>query len=139
MLSTKIKKCKHETLTLAVKMDILRQLDRRDKIVDLARSYNVGRAIIFDIRKNREKIEKICYVGRFGDRKPSNQKQGNIRRWKKPFIPGSCKNANEILLSQLIFYVKKLYFFIRKYIRKVTFGQVTGGLQNSKQDTEFTC
>lgn len=116
MLSTEIKKRKHETLTLAMKMDILRQLDRGDKIVDLARAYNVGRAIIFDIRKNREKIEKICYIGRFGDRNRQTIKTGEYQKMEEApyswFLQERQRNTPitaDILRQKALFFYQKIY------------------------------
>jgi hypothetical protein len=51
-------KRKHKTLS--AKLDIIRKLDKGEKLIDLAKECGVGRAKICDIRKNRQKIE--CFV-----------------------------------------------------------------------------
>jgi Mor family transcriptional regulator len=53
-------KPKHKTLTLIAKMEIIKKLDKGEKLINLAKEYGVGPATIYDIRKNREKIE--CFV-----------------------------------------------------------------------------
>ncbi|XP_022823355.1 jerky protein homolog-like [Spodoptera litura] len=54
------KKRKHETLSLVKKMEILRKLDSGENQMKLAGEYGVGRATIYDIKKNREKIENFA-------------------------------------------------------------------------------
>ncbi|XP_045505912.1 tigger transposable element-derived protein 2-like [Colias croceus] len=54
------KKRKHETLSLVKKMEILRKLNSGENQMKLAGEYGVGRAIIYDIKKNREKIENFA-------------------------------------------------------------------------------
>jgi Mor family transcriptional regulator len=36
------------------KAEIITKLDKGDKLIDLSKEYGVGRATIYDIRKNRE-------------------------------------------------------------------------------------
>lgn len=50
-------KRKHVTLTLKDKCDILKRLEKGDKILHLSKEFNVGRATIHDIKKNKAKIE----------------------------------------------------------------------------------
>lgn len=50
-------KRKHKTLTLVEKSEIIKKLLKGEKINDLASFYGVGRATIYDIKKNRDKIE----------------------------------------------------------------------------------
>lgn len=56
-------KRKHVTLTLDKKYEILKRLDKGDKILQLSKEYNVGRATIHDIRLKREKIESFYKSG----------------------------------------------------------------------------
>lgn len=58
-MADKTTKRKHESLSLAKKVEILRKLDSGQKKVRLAREYNIGRATIYDIKKNRNKIENF--------------------------------------------------------------------------------
>jgi hypothetical protein len=53
-------KHKHKTLTLSAKMEIIKKLDKDEKLINLAKQYGVGHATIYNIRKNRKKIE--CFV-----------------------------------------------------------------------------
>jgi Mor family transcriptional regulator len=47
-------KPKHKTL--GAKAEIMKKVDKGEKLINLAKEYGVGRATIYDIRKNREKI-----------------------------------------------------------------------------------
>jgi hypothetical protein len=51
-------KCKHKTLS--AKAEVIKKFDKCEKLINLAKEYGVGRATLYDIRKNREKIE--CFV-----------------------------------------------------------------------------
>jgi hypothetical protein len=48
---------KHKHKTLSAKAEIIKKLDKGEKLINLAKECGVGRAMIYDIRKNRE----ICY------------------------------------------------------------------------------
>jgi hypothetical protein len=54
-------KHKHKTLTLSAKAEIIKKLDKGGKLINLAKEYGVGRAMIYDIKKNREKIV-LCKI-----------------------------------------------------------------------------
>jgi hypothetical protein len=47
-------KRKPKTSTLKANADIIKNLDRGEKLINLAKDYGVGRATICDVRKNRE-------------------------------------------------------------------------------------
>jgi hypothetical protein len=49
-------KHKHKTLPLSAKAEIIKKLDRGEKLINLAKECGVGRATIYNIRKNRENI-----------------------------------------------------------------------------------
>jgi hypothetical protein len=51
-------KRKHKSLS--TKEEIIKKLDKVEKLVNLTKEYGVRRATIYDIRENREKIE--CFV-----------------------------------------------------------------------------
>jgi hypothetical protein len=51
-------KRKHKTLTLSARAEIIKKL--RLKLMNFAKEYGVGRATMYDIRKNTKKIE--CFV-----------------------------------------------------------------------------
>jgi hypothetical protein len=53
-------KGEHRNLTLSAKAIIIKKLDKGEKLINMAKKYDVGRATIYDSRKNREKIE--CFV-----------------------------------------------------------------------------
>jgi Mor family transcriptional regulator len=47
---------KRKQQTLIAKAEIIKKLDRGGKLINLAKEYGVGRATIYDIRKNRDRI-----------------------------------------------------------------------------------
>jgi hypothetical protein len=53
-------KRKLKILILSAKAEIIKKLDKGEKLINLATEYGVGCATIYDIRKNRKKIE--CFV-----------------------------------------------------------------------------
>jgi hypothetical protein len=44
-------------MTLCTKAEIIRKPDKHQKLINLVKEYDVGRAMIYDIRKNRENIK----------------------------------------------------------------------------------
>jgi hypothetical protein len=48
---------KHKTLS--AKAEIIKKLEKNWKLINLAEEYGVGRATIYDIRKNREKLSVL--------------------------------------------------------------------------------
>ncbi|KAK9744768.1 CENP-B N-terminal DNA-binding domain [Popillia japonica] len=70
------KKRKHETLSLVKKMEILRKLDSGENQMKLAGEYGVGRATIYDIKKNREKIENFANTADAGTSSRQTMKVG---------------------------------------------------------------
>jgi hypothetical protein len=53
-------KRKHKTLTLSAKTETIKKLGKGEKLINLAKEYGIGRAMIYVIRKNREK--SACFV-----------------------------------------------------------------------------
>jgi Mor family transcriptional regulator len=53
-------KHKNKTSTLSTEAEIIKELDKGEERINLAKEYGVGHAMIYNIRKNREKIE--CFV-----------------------------------------------------------------------------
>jgi hypothetical protein len=49
---------KHKTL--CAKAEIIKKLDKGEKLINLAKECGLGPATIYDVRKNTEKIE--CFV-----------------------------------------------------------------------------
>jgi Mor family transcriptional regulator len=44
-------KLKHKILTLSDKAEIIKKLDKGEKLINLAKEYGAGRVTIYDIRK----------------------------------------------------------------------------------------
>jgi hypothetical protein len=53
-------KRKHKNLTLSAKAEIIKKLEKGEELINLAKECGVGRATMYDIRINREKLE--CFV-----------------------------------------------------------------------------
>jgi hypothetical protein len=66
-------KCKHKTLTLSAKAEIIKKLDKGEKLANLAKEYGVGRAAIYEMRKSTED----CFV-KNTDSGPSDRQILNI-------------------------------------------------------------
>jgi hypothetical protein len=45
---------KHKASTLSVKAEIIKKLDKGENPINLATEYGVRRAMVYDIRENRE-------------------------------------------------------------------------------------
>jgi hypothetical protein len=79
---------KHRHKTSSARAEILEKLDKGEKLINLTEQYGVGRATIYDIRKNREKIE--CFV-KNTDNSPSYRqtlKSGEYLKLKMLFALG---------------------------------------------------
>ncbi|XP_041979219.1 jerky protein homolog-like [Aricia agestis] len=58
-MASQTQKRKHKALTIKEKCEILQRIDRSETMSKLAQEYGIGRATIFDIKKNRHKIEEF--------------------------------------------------------------------------------
>ncbi|XP_050547432.1 tigger transposable element-derived protein 2-like [Daktulosphaira vitifoliae] len=58
-MSSQVQKRKQKTLTIKEKYDILDRLNRNESFSSLASEYGVGRSIIYDIKKNHDKIKNF--------------------------------------------------------------------------------
>ncbi|KAK4882473.1 hypothetical protein RN001_005792 [Aquatica leii] len=58
MASTSVKR-KHKTLSLSEKWEIIKRIDRGETPSAISKEYDIGRPTVYDIVKNREKIEKF--------------------------------------------------------------------------------
>jgi uncharacterized protein YtpQ (UPF0354 family) len=47
-------KRKHKTLTLSAKAEVIKELQKVDKCINLVKEYGVGCSMIYDIRENTE-------------------------------------------------------------------------------------
>jgi Mor family transcriptional regulator len=61
---------KHKHKTLSAKAEIIKKLDKGEKFINLAKEYGVGSATIYDIKKDREKIESFV---KYTDSSPSDR------------------------------------------------------------------
>jgi hypothetical protein len=83
MMSSSDKR-KHEILTLGTKAKIIKKLDESGKLINLAKEHGVWSATIYDIRKNRGKIE--CSVKNTGS-SPSDRQTLYIELMNKNSQP----------------------------------------------------
>jgi hypothetical protein len=79
-------KRKHKTLS--AKAEIIKKLDNGEKLINLAKEYDVGCATIYDIRKNRGKFK--CFVKNI-DSGPSDR-----QTLKSGEYPGHPRDQNVI-------------------------------------------
>jgi hypothetical protein len=71
-------KCKHKTSS--AKAEVIKKLDKSEELINFVKEYGVGCATIYDMRKNREKIE--CFEQNT-DRGPSDRQTLNIELMNK--------------------------------------------------------
>lgn len=71
MASTSGVKRKHKTLNLSEKWEIIKRVDRGETPTAIAKVYDIGRPTIYDIVKNRDKIEEFM---KSVDDEPLNRK-----------------------------------------------------------------
>jgi hypothetical protein len=62
---------KRKLKTLSAKAEVIKKLDEGKTIFNLAKEHGVGRATVYDTRKNREKME--CFV-KYTDSGPSDRR-----------------------------------------------------------------
>lgn len=70
MASTSVKR-KHKTLGLSEKWEIIKRIHRGETPSAISKEYDIGRPTVYDIVKNREKIEKFI---KSVDDEPRNRK-----------------------------------------------------------------
>lgn len=94
-------KRKHETLNLTKKMEILRKLDNGANQKSLAAEYNVGRATIYDINKNRKRIEHYVNIAAAASGTTSRQtlRAGKYRRMEDELYVWFLKERSKRTLT----------------------------------------
>lgn len=109
-------KRKHQTLTLKIKMEILRKVDSGLKVSDIAKSYNVPRPTIYSIIKNREKIETFVKTADSGTGSRQTTRTGEYKQMEEAlyywFIQERRRNTP---ITADIFRQKALYFYENIY------------------------
>jgi|AKYZ01.1.fsa_nt_gi Tc5 transposase DNA-binding domain./DDE superfamily endonuclease./CENP-B N-terminal DNA-binding domain. len=126
-------KRKHKTLTLVEKSEIIKKLNKGEKINDLASFYGVGRATIYDIKKNRDKIEAFMHNL---DSKRSDRKV--IKTGEYPLIEDALytwflqeRSKHTPISGELI--KEKARFFYKEIMKKDDFRASSGWLDKFKK------
>lgn len=111
-----VTKRKHTTLSLDLKMEMLKKLDKGEKICDLAKFYGVGRATIHDIRQNRKKIEDFFNISCAGPSKRQTLKAPEYPKVEEAlytwFLQERARHtpiSGEMLCQKAKFFYNKLH------------------------------
>ncbi|XP_023214935.1 jerky protein homolog-like [Centruroides sculpturatus] len=126
-------KRKHKTLTLRVKAEIIKKIDKGEKLTDLAKYYDVGRATIHDIKKNRDKIE--CYVNssNFGSGDRQTLKSGDYPEVEEALYAWFLQQRNKHAPISGEIIRKKAKYFYKQITNKDDFRASEGWLTNFKK------
>lgn len=126
------KKRKHQTLTLKIKMEILRKVDSGLKVTDIAKSYKVPRPTIYSIIKNRGKIETFVKTADSVTGSRQTTRCGEYKQMEEAlylwFIQERRRNTP---ITADIFKQKALYFYENIY-KKTDFRASDGWLTKFK-------
>ena len=55
-VNMKMSKCKHNSLSIATKVEVLEKLDQGESVKKLCLDYSVGKLTIYDLKQQRKKI-----------------------------------------------------------------------------------
>lgn len=126
-------KRKHVTLTIEKKYEILRRLEKGEKLSHLSKEYNVGRATIHDIKNKKDKIESFF---------KSSDKSAGVRKTLKS---GEFPQVEDALYSWFMqersrhtpisgdILMEKAKFFYNKIMKKDDFRASVGWLDKFKR------
>lgn len=132
MASTGLKR-KHKTLNLSEKWEIIKRIDRGETPSEIAKVYDIGRPTVYDIVKNREKIEKFM---KSVDDEPMNRK--TLKTSEIPEVEEALfiwfkqqRNRNAPISGDIL--KQKAQFFYHEITKKTDFRASHGWFQNFKK------
>jgi len=107
------KKRKHVTLTLKDKGEILSKIDSGAKVNQLMEEYGIGRSTIYDITKNRQKIEDFLKTALTGPGKRQTLREGENVEVEEAVYTWFLqeRNRRNAPLSAAILQEKARYFY----------------------------
>lgn len=109
-------KRKHETLTLSVKMEILRKLDKGEKVAEIARTHNIPRTTIYSIKSSRENIEKFVKDAEAGSSSRQTVKAGEFSKMEEALYSWFIKErARHTPINAELLKEKSLTFYNKIY------------------------
>ncbi|GJQ73224.1 hypothetical protein Trydic_g13603 [Trypoxylus dichotomus] len=126
-------KRKHKTLSLNIKAEILRRIDKGEKLVDLAKYYGLGRATIYDVKQNREKIEAFMRNTEFNFCARRTLKYGEFPQVEEALFQWIThqRDKNVPLSGDLI--QEKAKFYYKQIMKKDDFKASNGWLDKFKK------
>lgn len=132
MASTSVKR-KHKTLSLSEKWEIIKRIDRGETPSAISKEYDIGRPTVYDIVKNREKIEKFI---KSVDDEPRNRK--TLKTSELPEVEDALfiwfkqqRNRNAPISGDIL--KQKAQFFYQEITKKTDFRASHGWFENFKK------
>lgn len=126
-------KRKHKTLTLNQKFEILKKLDKGATQTDLAKEYQVGRATIYDVLKNRMKIENYVKTISSGPGKRQTLRTGDYPQMEEALYAWFLQERRRHVPISGDILREKAKFFYRKIMNKDDFHASIGWLDKFKK------
>lgn len=131
-MASQTQKRKHKTLTIKEKNEILDRLNRNESFSSLASEYGVGRSTIYDIKKNRENIQKFVSTTDCGP-----GKRQTLRKAENPEVEEALymwflqeRNRNTPISGPIL--AMKAKFFYKEITKKDDFVASKGWLERFK-------
>lgn len=126
-------KRKHVTLTLEKKCEILKRLEKGEKIAHLSKEFNIGRATIHDIKQNKNKIEDF-----FKTTESSSSERKTLRKGEFPQVEDALyawfvqeRNRHSPISGEIL--KEKARFFYNRILEKEDFRASDGWLDKFKR------
>ncbi|CAG4958097.1 unnamed protein product [Parnassius apollo] len=131
-MSSQPQKRKHKTLTIKEKNDILERLNRNESFSSLASEYGVGRSTIYDIKKNRENIQKFMSTTDCGPGKRQTLKKAKHPEVEEALYMWFRQERNKHTPISEPILATKAKFFYKEITKKDDFLASKGWLERFK-------
>lgn len=132
-MSSETSKRKHKTLSLLEKNEILKRLEKGEKIASLSKEFSAGRSTIHDIRKNSEKIKRF-----FTKNENLKSERKTLKTGEFPQVEDSLyawflqeRNRHTPISGEIL--KEKARYFYRKIMKKDDFQASEGWLYKFKR------
>lgn len=126
-------KRKHVTLTLNKKYEILKRLEKGEKLLHLAKEYNVGRATIHDIKKKKDDIESFFKKNDSNVSARKTLKTGEFPQVEEALYAWFMQERNRHAPISGELLMEKAKIFYRKIMNKDDFQASVGWLDKFKK------
>lgn len=131
-MASQTQKQKHKTLTIKEKNEILDRLNRNESFSSLASEYGVGRSTIYDIKKNRENIQKFVSTTDCGPGKRQTLKKAENPEVDEALYMWFLQERNRHTPISGPILAMKAKFFYKEITKKDDFVASKGWLERFK-------